>query len=114
MTTNPSITATGRSRSTDKIVSAREAVRLIRRGDIVAIGGFLSIGFPDVLVRELAEFYEAEDEDAATFDRPRDLTLLSAAGMAHPSKGGGMNRLAQPGLVKRFISSHFVLTPALQ
>jgi len=114
MTTNRSISATARSRSTDKIVSAREAVRLIRSGDTVAIGGFLSIGFPDLLVRELAEFYAAQDEGAATFAKPRDLTLLSAAGMAHPSKGGGMNRLAQPGLVKRFISSHFVLTPGLQ
>jgi propionate CoA-transferase len=69
----------------DKIVSAREAVRLIRSGDTVAIGGFLSIGFADVLVRELAAFFEAQDEGAATFAKPRGLTLLSAAGMAHPS-----------------------------
>jgi propionate CoA-transferase len=114
MTFNPSIAATARSRSTDKIVSAREAVRLIHSGDTVIIGGFLSIGFPDVLVRELAEFYESHDEGTATFGKPRDLTLLFAAGMAHPSKGGGMNRLAQPGLIKRLISSHFVLVPALQ
>ncbi len=114
MTFNPSIAATARSRSTDKIVSAQDAVRLIRSGDTVIIGGFLSIGFPDVLVRELAEFYESHDEGTATFGKPRDLTLISAAGMAHPTKGGGMNRLAQPGLIKRFISSHFVLTPALQ
>ena len=114
MTFNPSIAAAARSRSTDKIVSAREAVRLIRGGDSVIIGGFLSIGFPDVLVRELAEFYESNDEGTASFGKPRDLTLICAAGMAHPSRGGGMNRLAQPGLIKRLISSHFVLTPALQ
>ena len=90
MTFNPSIAATARSRSTDKIVSAQDAVRLIRSGDTVIIGGFLSIGFPDVLVRELAEFYESHDEGTATFGKPRDLTLISAAGMAHPTKGGGM------------------------
>ncbi|MBL8481775.1 MAG: malonate decarboxylase subunit alpha [Rhodocyclaceae bacterium] len=101
-------------RSTDKIVSARAAVRLIHSGDTVIIGGFLSIGFPDVIVRELADLYESQDEGNAAFGKPGNLTIISAAGMAHPVKGGGMNRLAQPGLIKRFISSHFVLTPALQ
>ena len=47
-----------------------------------------------LFVRELAEFYESHDEGTATFGKPRDLTLISAAGMAHPTKGGGMNRLA--------------------
>ncbi|MBL8471764.1 MAG: malonate decarboxylase subunit alpha [Rhodocyclaceae bacterium] len=114
MAFSPSLMARARTRATDKIVSAREAVRLIRSGDTVIIGGFLSIGFPDVIVRELAEFYESKDEGSATFGKPSNLTIISAAGMAHPFKGGGMNRLAQPGLIKRFISSHFVLTPALQ
>lgn len=112
MTFNPA--APARARSTDKIVSARDAVRLIRSGDTVIIGGFLSIGFPDVIVSELASFYESHDEGSASFGKPRGLTLLSSAGMGHPTKGGGMNRLAQPGLIKRFVSSHFVPTPALQ
>ena len=114
MPLSPTIAPSARTRSTDKIVSAQNAVSLIRSGDTVIVGGFLSIGFPDLIVRELAECYESHDEGTASFGKPRDLTLISAAGMAHPFKGGGMNRLAQPGLVKRFISSHFVLTPALQ
>ena len=32
---------------TGKIVSAREAVRLIRSGDTVATGGFVGIGFAE-------------------------------------------------------------------
>ena len=39
-----SIVPTARSGSTGKVVSAREAVRLIRVGDTVAIGGFFAIG----------------------------------------------------------------------
>ena len=35
------------SHDTGKIVSAREAVRLIRDGDTVATGGFVGIGFAE-------------------------------------------------------------------
>ena len=39
-------TATLPSQDNGKIVSAREAVRLIRDGNTVATGGFVGIGFP--------------------------------------------------------------------
>jgi hypothetical protein len=38
-----------------KIVSAAEAVRLIRNGDTVATGGFVGIGFPEGIAVALEE-----------------------------------------------------------
>ncbi|MCA0407133.1 MAG: acyl CoA:acetate/3-ketoacid CoA transferase, partial [Proteobacteria bacterium] len=64
-----------------KIVTAAEAVRLIRDGDTVATGGFVGIGFAENLAvaleaRFLASAKEAEDG----IGTPRNLTLLYAAG----------------------------------
>ena len=44
--THPMV-ASLRAADTGKIVSAREAVRLIRSGDTVATGGFVGIGFAE-------------------------------------------------------------------
>jgi acyl CoA:acetate/3-ketoacid CoA transferase len=43
-----SIVPTARSGETGKVVTAREAVRLIRSGDMIAIGGFGGIGLARV------------------------------------------------------------------
>jgi hypothetical protein len=40
------IVPTARSGKTGKVVTAREAARLMRAGDTVAIGGFFGIGLP--------------------------------------------------------------------
>ena len=53
-----SIVPTARSGSTGKVVSAREAVRLIRIGDTVAIGGFFQIGLALEVVHELGALFE--------------------------------------------------------
>jgi propionate CoA-transferase len=42
-----------RASDTGKIVTAREAVRLIRDGDTVATGGFVGIGFAENLALAL-------------------------------------------------------------
>ena len=106
------IVPTARSGSTGKIVTAREAVRLIRTGDTVAIGGFGPCGLAEELVHELGALYQASDEELATFGKPRDLTLFFAAG-AGDFKARGTNRLAQQGLVKRVIGGHFGFIPAI-
>ena len=59
-----SVVPTSRTGSTGKIVSAREAVRLIRPGDTVAIGGFFYTGLALEVVHELAAVFEAADEGA--------------------------------------------------
>jgi propionate CoA-transferase len=106
-----SIVPTARTGSIDKVVSAREAVRLVRSGDTVALGGFFYTGLALEVVHELAAMFEAPDEEAS-FRKPRDLTLVFCASPGD-AQTGGANRLAQPGLVKRVIGGHWTGVPAL-
>jgi propionate CoA-transferase len=61
------IVPTARSGEAGKIVTAREAVRLIRTGDTIAVGGFGGIGIAEEVVHELGEIYKASDAEAANF-----------------------------------------------
>jgi propionate CoA-transferase len=89
----------------DKIVTADEAVALIRDGDSVCCSGFVGIGTPDGFITALERrFVDTQS--------PRDLTLVFAAA---PGDGSdrGLNRLAREGLVKRAIGGHWALVPKL-
>src|SRR3954462_8271738 len=77
----------------NKIVTAREAIALIRDGDTVAVSGFVGIGTPDELIIALAERFR---ETAA----PSGLTLMFAAAPGD-GKERGLNRLADEKLVRR-------------
>ncbi len=102
------------SRESGKVVSAPEAVRLIRSGDTVATGGFVGIGFAEEIAIALEELYLArEDEVLMHIGKPRNLTLVYAAGQGD-GKTRGLNHLAEPGLVKRVIGGHWGLVPKLQ
>jgi propionate CoA-transferase len=89
----------------NKIVSAAEAIAIIRPGDTVSVAGFVGIGTPDELLIALAERFRAERE-------PAGLTLVFAAAPGD-SKDRGLNRLAHPGLVRRAIGGHWALVPKL-
>jgi propionate CoA-transferase len=108
------IVPTARSGETGKLVTAREAVRLIRTGDTVAIGGFGGIGIAEEVVHELGDIYKASDADTANFGKPSNLTLFFGVGRGNPLNGRGLNRLAEPGLVGRVIGGHFNFIPAIQ
>jgi propionate CoA-transferase len=83
-----------------KVVSAREAVALIRDGDTVATGGFVGIGFAENIAVALEERYvEAARDDAHGLGSPRDLTLVYAAGQGD-GKDRGLNHFGHKGLVR--------------
>ncbi len=103
-----------RASDTGKVVTAREAVRLIQDGDTVATGGFVGIGFAENIAVALEElFLEREREDADGLGHPRSLTLVYAAGQGD-GKERGLNHLGHDGLVSRVIGGHWGLVPKLQ
>ena len=89
----------------NKIVSAAEAIAIIRPGDTVSIAGFVGIGTPDELIIALETRFRETRE-------PNGLTLVFAAAPGD-GKDRGLNRLAHPGLVKRAIGGHWGLVPKL-
>ena len=64
-----------------KVVSAEDAVRLVRDGDTVATGGFVGIGFPEAIAIALEEHYlSTEDRYLQATGKPHNLTLVYAGG----------------------------------
>ena len=101
-----------RAPDTGKIVSAEEAVRLIRDGDTIATGGFVGIGFAEGIAVALEALYLSQQAAQAT-DGPRNLTLVYAAGQGD-GKERGLNHLGREGLVRRVVGGHWGLVPKLQ
>ena len=102
------------TRNSGKIVSAEEAVRLIREDDTIATGGFVGIGFAEEIAVALEALYLSKDEEhIRAKDKPRNLTLVYAAGQGD-GKERGLNHLGHEGLIKRVIGGHWGLVPKLQ
>ena len=83
-----------RSAEKGKVVSAAEAVRLIRDGDAVATGGFVGIGFAEEIAIALEELYLSNDSEAPyATEKPKNLTLVYAAGQGDGKEAGSNTSL---------------------
>src|SRR5574337_502104 len=103
-----------RSAEKGKVVTAQEAVRLIRQGDTVATGGFVGIGFAEEIAVAIEELFLSSEEDAPySQGRIGGLTLVYAAGQGD-GKDRGLNHFAHEGLLKRVVGGHWGLAPKLQ
>lgn len=88
-----------------KIVTAEEAVQIIRDGDTVVTAGFIGAGFAEGIAIQLEERFLKTGS-------PRNLTLVYPAGQGD-GKTKGLNHFAHEGLVGRVICGHTGLTPRL-
>ena len=89
-----------------KIVSAEDAIRVIRNGDTVATGGFVGTGFPEEIAVVLEQHF-------LEYNRPKNLTLVYAAGQGDGADRG-LNHFGHVGLVRKVIGGHWGLVPKLQ
>jgi propionate CoA-transferase len=97
----------------NKIVTAAEAVRLLRDGDTVATGGFVGVAFPEAIAVAIEQQFLSPDEEAGPASgKPSNLTLVYAAGQGD-GKERGLNHFGHPGLVKRVVGGHWGLVPKL-
>lgn len=82
----------------DKVTTPEALMERFRDGQTVMIGGFMTVGTPEGLVKLLLE------------SGARDLTIICNDGGV-PGKGAG--RLVDCGVISRYITSHIGLNPAL-
>ncbi|CAJ0999275.1 Acetate CoA-transferase YdiF [Sodalis praecaptivus] len=89
-----------------RIVSADDAVSLLRDGDTVMIGGTGGgHAVPEALLEALERRFQQQDS-------PRQLTALHPVGLGDRGKRGA-SRLAHSGLLKRVVCGTLVDSPAL-
>ena len=87
----------------NKVVSADEAIAIVRDGDTLANTGFVGNGAPEELLLALERRFVETGS-------PRGLTLVFAAGQGDGGERG-LNRLGHDGLLKRAVGGHWGLIP---
>lgn len=90
----------------NKLVTAKEAVDIIKPGDVIGLGGFVGSGYAEEVAIALKDRFLDTGE-------PKDLTLYFAAGQGD-GKDRGSNHLAHEGMIKRVIGGHWGLIPKMQ
>ena len=90
----------------NKIITAQQAVDLVRDGDTLAINGFLGFCVAEDLLVTLEETYLREG-------RPKNLFAVYAAGIGADGRFRGANHLAQPGMLRRLYCGNNSATPKM-
>ena len=86
-----------------KIVTADEAIALIRDGDTLSSTGFVQIGFAEALLSAVERRFLATGQ-------PRNITLFAGAGQGD-GKDLGLNHLGHEGLLRRVVAGHWAMMP---
>ncbi|WP_370935176.1 acyl CoA:acetate/3-ketoacid CoA transferase [Amycolatopsis sp. cg13] len=90
----------------DKVVTAEEAVRLIRDGDYIVVEGFAGHCYAEELVLALEDRFLKSGS-------PRDLSIVFA--VAQGNRGDrGLLHLCHEGMLKRSMGGHYGMSPELQ
>lgn len=87
----------------NKVITADQAIALIKDGDVVCTTGFVQSCIPEALHAALEKRY-------VETKAPKNLTLIMCAG-AGDSKGLGTGRLYHEGLLRRVIAANFGRMP---
>lgn len=82
-----------------KLCTVADAVALIQDGQTIAFTGFGGIMHAEALSKGLGDYYAAHG-------RPRDLTIVHAAGQGNWADKG-LEHLARKGLIRRIIGGHY-------
>jgi propionate CoA-transferase len=88
-----------------KIISATEAAKLVKDGDMIATSGFVGNCHPEAVSSALERRFMAEGA-------PRNLGLVNCAGQGD-GKDRGLNHFGSEGMVKRVVGGHWNLAPKL-
>ena len=96
----------GAANRQNKIVSAAEAVSVIKNGSMIATGGFVGTGFAEHLAVALEKRFVETGE-------PSNLGFVYAAGQGD-GKSRGLNHFIHPGMVGKVVGGHWGLVPGLQ
>ena len=91
--------------SISKVVSVRDAVSVLRAGDVVGSSGYGGHGVAEQVLLAIEQRFLEEGS-------PRDLTLVWAGGQGD-GESRGLNHLGHEGLLKRTIGGHYGLVPRI-
>ncbi|HUN93343.1 MAG TPA: acyl CoA:acetate/3-ketoacid CoA transferase [Burkholderiaceae bacterium] len=89
----------------EKVISAAQAARLVRDGDVVSVSSSSGLGCPDRVLEAIGERFRSEGA-------PRGLTTLHpiAAGDMYGIKG--IDHIAEPGLLARVLAGSYPSGPS--